>query len=158
MFQERQGCEITLHVLHELRSLIPSPPTDAPKAIGGAPASDQYNLATTMAELVLRDAKWNAVSLGDNLPLTTLAAAIKTHRPQLFWLSCSHLADEENFLDEYADLYDEFGIDLAFVVGGRALTESLRRRMKYAAFCDNMQHLSAFAQTLTTSMTRENGA
>lgn len=158
VYQERQGCEITLHVLHELRSLIPPPLTDAPKAIGGAPASDQYNLATTMAELVLRDAKWNAVSLGDNLPLTTLAAAIKTHRPQLFWLSCSHLSDEETFLDNYARLYDEFGMDVAIVVGGRALTEAMRRRMKYAAFCDNMQHLNAFAQTLTTSMARENDA
>ena len=148
VFQERRGCEITLYVLRELRSLVPSPRQGAPKAIGAAPAGDQYSLATTMAELVLRDASWDAASLGDNLPLATLGEAIKFHRPQLFWLSCTHLSDEEEFLRGYAGLFDEFGLEVAFVVGGRALNESLRKRMRYAAYCDNMQHLQSFAQTL----------
>ena len=38
VFQERQGCEFTLHALRELRSLVSVPPKDAPKAIGAAPA------------------------------------------------------------------------------------------------------------------------
>lgn len=154
VFQERQGCEFTLRVLHELRGLVSPPTKEAPKAIGAAPAGDQYNLATTMAELVLRDAGWHATSLGDNLPLASLGEAIKRHRPQLFWLSCSHLAEEERFLEEYSNLYEEFGMSVAFVVGGRALSESMRQNMKYAAFCDNMQHLQAFAQTLNSSMNR----
>ena len=148
VFQERQGCEFTLRVLHELGTLIESPPSGAPKAIGAAPAGDQYNLATTMAELVLRDAGWNATSLGDNLPLATLGEAIKKHRPRVFWLSCSHLHDVGSFLDEYTRLHDEFGLSVAFVVGGRALSEELRQKMKYAAFCDNMQHLQGFVQSL----------
>ncbi len=148
VYQERRGCEISLRVLYELRSLVPMPATDAPLAIGGATEGDQYNLATTMVELVLRDAKWNAVSLGDNLPFATLAAAIKEHRPRMFWLSCSHIADEASFLDGYNALYDEFGMSVAIVVGGRALHEGLRQRMNYAAYCDNMRHLESFAQTL----------
>ena len=44
-----------------------------------------------------------------------------------------------------------FGLDVAFVVGGRALTEPIRQQMKYAAYCDNLQHLEAFAQTLLGS-------
>ena len=149
VFQERQGCEFTLRVLHELRGFVSTPAADAPKAIGAAPAGDQYNLATTMAELVLRDAGWHATSLGDNLPLASLGEAIKSHRPRMFWLSCSHVADEAVFLEGYNKLYDEYGMSVAFVVGGRALSESMRHSMKYAAFCDNMQHLQAFAQTLT---------
>ena len=39
------------------------------------------------------------------------------------------------------------GASLA-VVGGRALTEEMRQQMKYATYCDNMQHLEGFAQTL----------
>ncbi|MEK6247422.1 MAG: DNA-binding protein, partial [Planctomycetales bacterium] len=148
VYQERRGCEILLRVIHELRMLVPPPPIDAPLGIGGAVAGDQYNLATSMAELVLRDAKWNAVSLGDNLPFLTLAAAIKQHRPRLFWISVSHLTNEAAFLSQYSELFDEFGLDVAFVVGGRALHESLRQAMKYSAFCDNMQHLESFAQTL----------
>ena len=33
-----------------------------PLAIGAAPAGDQYSLGTAMAELVLRDGKWQCVS------------------------------------------------------------------------------------------------
>lgn len=151
VYQERYGCEIALRVLHELRSLIPNPPADSPLAIGGAVEGDQYNLATSMAELVLRDAKWNAMSLGDNLPFATLGAAIKEYRPRIFWLSCSHIGRQDEFLANYSALYEEFGTGIAWVVGGRALTEDLRRKMKYSAFCDNMQHLESFAETFRRS-------
>jgi methanogenic corrinoid protein MtbC1 len=151
IYQERRGCEITLRVLHELRGILPAPPDGAPLAIGGAAAGDQYRLGTTMAELVLRDAKWNAVSLGDNLPFATVSAAIREHRPQLFWLSCSYIEDETEFLTGYRELYEEYGMDVAFVVGGYALTEDLRQQMQYSAYCDNMQHLEGFALTLRTA-------
>ncbi|QDV49996.1 MerR family transcriptional regulator [Gimesia fumaroli] len=151
VYQERRGCELALRVLHELRTLIPSPPAEAPLAIGGAAEGDQYTMATTMVELVLRDIKWNAVSLGANLPFTTLAAAIKQHRPKLFWLSVSYVPDETEFIRAYSELYDEFGLDVAFVVGGRALHESIRQEIQYAAFCDNIRHLEAFAQTLLSA-------
>ena len=148
VYQERRGCEIMLRLLHELRTILPPPPHGAALAIGGAASGDQYSLGTTMVELVLRDAKWKAVSLGDNLPFDTLAAAIREHRPRLFWLSCSHIVEESAFLAEYAGLYEAFSMEVAFVVGGYALTESIRRKMKYSAYCDNMQHLEGFAQTL----------
>jgi methanogenic corrinoid protein MtbC1 len=148
VYQERRGCEISLHVLQELRSLLASPPADAPLAIGGAAAGDQYSLGTSMAELVLRDVKWNAISLGDNLPFGTISVAIREYRPKLFWLSCSHITDESEFLAGYHEIYDEFGLEVAFVVGGYALTEEIRQQMKFSAYCDNMQHLEGFAQTL----------
>lgn len=152
VYQERRGCEITLRVLHEMRSLLTQPPAESPLAIGGAAAGDLYSLGTAMAELVLRDAKWNAVSLGDNLPFGTIGAAIREHRPRLVWLSCSHIADENEFLRGYADLYDEFGLDVAFVLGGYSLHDSLRQRMRSSSFCDNMQHLQDFAQTLRSAI------
>ena len=152
VYQERRGCEITLRVLHELRAILPATPVDAPLAIGGATSGDPYVLGTTMAELVLRDAKWNAVSLGDNLPFETVAAAIKEHRPKLFWFSCSHIPNESAFVSGYSELYDEYGMDVAFVVGGYALTESVRQQMKFAAYCDNMQHLEGFAVTLRAAI------
>ena len=148
VYQERRACEISLRVLHDLRTLIPVPPTDSPLAIGGVVEGDKYNLGTTMAELVLRDGKWNAISLGSNLPFPTLAEAIKHHRPRWFLVSCSFIRDEPAFLRGYSELYEEFGLDVAFVVGGRSLVESVRQQMKYAAYCDNMAHLEACAQTL----------
>lgn len=152
IYQERHACDIAQRVLYELRALLPAPPAAAPLAMGGATAGDDYNLATTMAEMVLREAKWNAISLGENLPLVTLAAAIREHRPRLFWLSCSHLENREQFLHDYAAFYEEFYANVAIVVGGRALDESLRTNMKFASYGDNMQHLAAFAQTLRASL------
>ncbi len=148
IYQERRSCEILLRLLHELRSILPPPPTGGPLAIGGTPAGDPYNLGTTMAELVLRDALWNATSLGDNLPFETLASAITQHQPQLFWLSCSHIENEAEFLAGYGWLYDQFGKHVAFVVGGNALSEGIRQQMKYSTYCDSMQHLEGFSQTL----------
>lgn len=148
IFQERRGCRIAERLIDGLRSLVRLPPTDAPQALGGAVAGDHFDLPTQMAELVLRDSGWNAVSLGNNLPFAAFGKAIQQQHPRLFWLSCSHLADEAGFLRDYLNFYDEFGADVAIVVGGRALQESLRKEMKYAAFCDGMQHLAAFAQTL----------
>ena len=148
VYQERRGCEITLHVIGELRSLVPQPPANAPLAMGAAPEGDQYNLATNMVELVLRDAGWNAVSLGDNIPLASMGHAIATQRPRLFWVSCSHLVDADTFIEQYNKLCEAHGHEVAFVVGGRALTEPIRQRMKHAAFCDTLSHLEALANTL----------
>ncbi len=155
VYQERRGCEIALRVLHELRTWLPLPPTSAPLAIGGASSGDQYNLGTTMVELVLRDAGWHAVSLGDNLPLATLGAAIREQRPRLFWLSCSHIENEAEFLAGYEQLYAEFGMEVAFVVGGFALTEEHRHQMKFSAYCDNMQHFEGFVQALSGAIESE---
>ena len=98
IYQERRGCEIALRILHELRSLLPPPAADAQVAIGCTASGDQYSLGTTMAELVLRDARWNAISVGDNLPFATISAAIREYRPALFWLSCSQIENDSDFL------------------------------------------------------------
>ena len=148
VYQERRGCTIVVRVLSELRTLLPSTTANSPIAIGSSPESDPYNLATTMAELVLRESGWNAMSLGNDLPFATLAAAINQHQPRLFWLSVSHIDNTEKFLDGYQTFYDTFSADVAFVVGGRALVAEMRQKMRYAAYCDNLQHLEAFARTL----------
>ena len=155
VYQERRGCEIALRVLHELSSLLMPAPEQAPLAIGGTPEGDQYSLGTAMAELVLRDAKWESISIGDNLPFDSISAAIRDQQPAMFWLSCSYIADEPSFLNGYAKLQDEFGIDVAFVVGGFALSDEIRQQMKYSAYCDNMQHLDVFAQTLLSAIKKD---
>lgn len=148
IYQERRGCQIAVRTLNELRTFSATPPADAPLALGAAPVDDQYQLGTTMAELVLRDAGWNAVSLGANLPFATIAAAIKKSRPRLFWLSCSHIQDEAAFLQGCRNLYDEFAGKAAFVVGGRAFTDAIRSELGYSAYCEDMQRLAAFALSL----------
>jgi methanogenic corrinoid protein MtbC1 len=151
VYQERRSCEISLRILHGLRAALPAIPTDAPAAFGGTLDGDPYTLSTTMAELVLRDNGWNAVSLGNMLPVATLKSAIEANPPKLFWLSVCHIRDEETLVTEIQDLFEvATHHNVAFVVGGRVLTEAHRRRLKYHMFCDTMQHLETFAATLLT--------
>lgn len=151
VYQERRGCEIALRVLYELRRVIPQ---GDPRfiAIGGTLQGDQYSIPPTMAELVVRDAGWHSVSLGTSLPVSSFLKAIDETKAQMLWLSVSNIADESSFLGDMrliSEATSRRGIALA--VGGRALTEELRREMSYSAFCDTMQHLDHFARTLLSA-------
>ncbi len=152
VYQERRGCGICIRVLEELKSLIPEPKSTAPRAVGATPDCDPYMLPTAMVEIVLRQAGWRSQSLGSRLPFSTLLAAIADLRPQLLWLSVSHLDDDRRFLTGYRDFYAQAHGATAIVVGGRALSEPLRRSMEYTAYCDNLQHLEALIKTLTRSL------
>ena len=148
VYQERRACEIVIRTLHELRSGLP-PGDPQYLALGGTAEGDQYVIPTTAAELVLRDSGWQARSLGSSIPFASLAVAIREHRPKLFWLSVSYIADPARFLKEFQLLNaaaTETGT--AITVGGFALGEDVRRHMRYSAFCDTMQHLEEFANTL----------
>lgn len=149
VYQERRSCEICLHVLSELRTAVLAPDEHAPLAMGGTPEGDFYQLPTALIELVLRQGGWRAVSLGSSLPAATLSAAIRTHRPRLFWLSASHVADEAALVACVHSVYESAAeVGTALAVGGRSLTESLRKRLVYATHCDTLRQLEAFAATL----------
>ena len=104
IFEERRSCQICIRILNELSLALPAPDEGAPLAIGCTPPGDQYTLGTTMAELVLRQAGWKSVSLGNNLPFGTMQSSLEKYHPQLFWLSVSHTVDDEKFLEDYQHL------------------------------------------------------
>lgn len=152
IYQERRACRIVLRILEELKTVVPAAKRSAPLAIGGTPECDPYMLPTALVELTMQQSGWRSQSLGSRLPFNTLAAAIRDQQPRLFWLSISHVTDERQFLAQYREFYSAVQNDVAVVVGGRALTDSYRRNMEYAAFCDNLQHLEAFARTIKRSL------
>jgi methanogenic corrinoid protein MtbC1 len=149
IYRERRGCEIAIHALHDLSGAIPQPPLDAPRAIGGTLESDPYQLPTLMVELALREAGWQATSLGTLLPATALIDALRENKPRLLWLSVSSIPEVDKFLADFAALRaaaSEQGT--AVVVGGRALSEELRRQVSYSAYCDTLRHMVSFAESL----------
>ncbi|MDX1946505.1 MAG: B12-binding domain-containing protein [Pirellulaceae bacterium] len=151
VYRERRACRLCSRALHELRSLLPPPAADAPVAMGGAPQGDIYELPTTMVEIVLREAGWQATSLGSTLPLTTLAAAITENRPKMLWLSVSYLAEEQAFLADYAELAAVAAGKTALVVGGRGLTAEVRSRMQFTAYCADLRELKALLPQIAAS-------
>ncbi|MFO0898046.1 MAG: cobalamin-dependent protein [Pirellulales bacterium] len=149
VYEERRGCEIALRLLHRLRAMLPAAGPAAPRALGGTLSGDHYQLPTAMVELVLRDLGWAAQSLGTSLPRDTWLAALEAEKPQLLWLSVSHLPDEPQFLADYAAIQAaamERGVPV--VVGGYALAPEVRSRMQYAAYGDQLRHLVGFVQAL----------
>ncbi|MCC6511075.1 MAG: helix-turn-helix domain-containing protein [Pirellulaceae bacterium] len=151
IFEERRSCEICMRLLADLRSKVPDLAPGAPRAIGGTIAGDHYTLANYLVELVLREAGWNATSLGANLPLDTLLAAVRREKPQLLWLSISHVGDAETFIAHYNQFYSQLPADLVVTVGGRALTDAIRPRIGFSAHCDNLEQLSALAHAVFRS-------
>ncbi len=148
VYQERRATEIMRRILSEIRSVLPPPAANAPLALGATPLGDHFCLPTSLVEIVLREIGWNAESLGISLPFVALETAVQRHRPSLFWISASYLGDPESFVEQHETFFDSHHRDVAIVVGGRALSESLRHRIRYAAFCDRLEHLESFADTL----------
>ncbi len=153
VYQERRGCKIAVRVIQQLQRMLPDVAANSPLAMGGTASGDHYSLGTNMVELVLRNLGWNAVSLGVDLPFCTLDAVLRDNQPRLFWLSCSHLADEDSFVAGVQGLHARYGKQTAFVLGGQALHGSLRTRLSFAPCGDNMQQLAGLASTLRQAET-----
>jgi methanogenic corrinoid protein MtbC1 len=148
IYQERRSCEICQRILFDMRELQRLPESGW-QAIGGTIEGDLYALPSTMVELVLRECGFHASSLGNSIPIPSLIRAVEETRPELFWLSVSHVREGLDLVREFSALSLACARSgTALVVGGRALGEKLRQRMVYSAFCDTMQQLESFAQTL----------
>lgn len=149
VYQERRGVEICRKVLDELRRAVPAPPAGAPRAAGGTLAGDWYSLPTAMVEIALREAGWDAQSYGSSHPLETLAAAVREQRLRLFWLSLSWVGDRAGVAAAVGTLHEAASeAGTALVLGGRALTAALRKRLRASAFCDDLGQLQDLAAAL----------
>ena len=148
VYQERRGCEICIRLIHELRRLVSEPTPAAPLAMGGTSEHDHYQVANQLIEIIFREAGWRTISLGSAVPFSSMLSAIERYRPRVYWLSVSYIADEENFLKQFQDFATAIPTGTMLVVGGRCLTESLRRRMQFAAYCDSLRQLSMLARSL----------
>ena len=144
-YQERRGCDICFRLINELRTGLPPLPASAPVALGGTPSGDPYQLPTSLVELSLREAGWDAMNLGNNLPVESFLQAVTDHRPSMVWLSVSSIPDTERFVSDENRLAESLGDDVALLVGGRALNDQLRPQLRYTAHCDSLRNLVDFA-------------
>jgi len=148
VFHERRACEIMVGILAELRRTQKLESNRLP-ACGGTIEGDFYTLPSMMAEIVLREAGFRATNLGTSLPFASISRAIEELRPALFWLSVSHIADEAEFTAAIGEISDTCATtDTALVMGGRAISPTLRTRLAEISMCDSMQHLATFGLSL----------
>ncbi|MCM2372254.1 cobalamin B12-binding domain-containing protein [Aporhodopirellula aestuarii] len=148
VYQERRACEIALRLIFDLYQSLPAVCPDAPIAIGGSPAGDPYQLPTALVELTLREAGWKATNLGNHLPLESFLQAAADCKPKLVWLSVSTIEDEEKFIADQNRMADSLSDEVALFVGGRALTDAIRPRLRFTAHCDSLRQLLDLAEIL----------
>ncbi|WP_233148389.1 MerR family transcriptional regulator [Rhodopirellula sp. MGV] len=148
VYQERRSCLICQRLIEKLRDGLPTLPANAPIAIGAAPATDPYQLPTAMVELALRENGWNAINLGNNVPLDSCIEAVQEYSPTLVWLSVTSVADPQEFIREENRLANALDDNMSMIVGGRALDDVLRPKLRYTAYCDSLRHLVELASML----------
>jgi len=147
--QERAACTLFHQVLIELSAVLKPKQEKNLHAVGGALTGDWYTLPGTMVDLVLREQGWQSLCLGGHLPAESLVNAIKRHRPNLFWLSVSHVQDQASFLRDQAKIAEactEMGCFL--IMGGQALTAELRKKMAYSVYCDTLTHMTTLLKRI----------
>lgn len=148
VYQERRGCEICMRVLFELTSGVKPPREGGPLAAGATLEGDPYYLPVTMIEAALREEGWRAESFGIGHPASTLVALLRDRKPKMLCISVSSFADLSTLSAQVRTIYETATqTQTAVVVGGRALTDEVRRELHFSAYCDSMRHLSAFART-----------
>jgi len=149
IFQERRACEVCTRVLHDLRTCLPALMSAAPMALGGSLENDPYTLAPAMAELVLREAGWEAENFGVNIPVDSFCAAIQIHRPRLVWISVGYIADSASFISGMATLFAAIRKQGgALALGGRGVSSEVRNSVPYSAYCQSFRDLASFAEAL----------
>jgi MerR family transcriptional regulator, light-induced transcriptional regulator len=150
VWHEHRGTQLCAAALCDLKEELETrAERKRPVALGGAPEGEPYLLPTVPAQLVLLDAGWDAIQLGPNTPMPSLARALVELRPRLIWLSVSYLVDVDEFMSAYREVYRTAEVQgVAIAVGGRAVSAKIRSSIPYTTYGDGLTHLAAFARTL----------
>lgn len=146
---EHRATVTCLEVLVQLRAVLPTPPADAPLAIGCSPEGDPYLVPSLMVAVSLQSAGWRAINLGANLPMTSLQRAAEHHQPRLVWISVS----VENVMDTLMPDINHLASQLVtqkrlLIAGGRAWTPPRGKPAAGLHWASSMVELTAFAKGL----------
>ncbi len=137
IYQERLATTIILNVISELRQSIQSIPSPSAKhAVGAGLEGDHFTIPGSLVDVSLRDMGWKSTYLGVNLPFATIEKAINDLRPDVLWITCASIRNEQEFLTGLKTLRQATTrMNCEFVLGGRAID---RQKIFQASLADDV--------------------
>ncbi|CAE7402165.1 unnamed protein product [Symbiodinium sp. CCMP2456] len=151
--QERRSCEVMMATLHELRRWLPPPADDAPLAVVATPSLDFSEAPPRLVELALLAEGWRVEMAGSGLPLSEIADIVDKRKPRLACVSVTHLeSDADAFVAELNAMADAAptidGRRCQYAVGGTAIDDDVRSRLRCGLVGSSLQELIDFQQSL----------
>lgn len=107
-------------ILDWVADRLPDSEPDAPLAVFATPTGTRHDFGARIASLVARDAGWQTLFLGGDLPAIEIARAGKENEAKLVGLSVVHPEDDPVIRAEMERLADELNGTIELVVGGAA--------------------------------------
>lgn len=151
IFLEHRAVTICEQVLEALRRLLAPAQDSAPRAVGGGPEDDPYNLPSNLAATVLQAEGWRTTNLGAFTPGEVLVQAAVRERAELVWLAVGAARETGAIPALVAGLVAELdgvGWPVPVVVGGPSCDVRPGALPRGGYLISNMAELSAFARGL----------
>lgn len=149
VFEEHRAIGLVQRALHEIRRLVPQRSGRRTSGVVATLSGDPYTVAITMAELALGELGWAATNLGPDTPAHTIVEAITALRPRVLCLGINWIGELRAFHAAYAIIADCARTHrTAIVIGGPAVTPTLRAELHFAACCSSMRELADFCSSL----------
>ncbi len=125
--EEHIATEISMRVLalqREAQRLADSRPERL--VMLAAPSGEQHVVALKMVGNLLREAGYDAVMVGADVPAHALAEAARRHQPDVLCLSATMPGGSDQVLVSIHEV-QQLAPDTAFIVGGRGLTSRVHQ-------------------------------
>jgi methanogenic corrinoid protein MtbC1 len=157
VFIEHRATAIVVEALSHLRTLL-AVRSNAPVAVGCAPAGDPYVVPTLAASVALAGEGFDVTNLGPETPMLSLSLAIERLHPSLVWISASSAAGADAVVvasEPVLRAVERAGATL--LVGGRLFESGSLPVAEGVAFGRTISDLVTFARGLQTRGVRGDG-
>lgn len=134
------------HVIDVLSSMLPACRKNAACAVGGCLAPGLETIASKCVALSLRSIGVRAFDLGANIPVSSLAKAARELDAKIVWTTYTHHTEATAYVADHRQLSEELPDDVRIVVGGGAISPSLRRTIQWCEYYETMSQMVAVLQ------------
>jgi len=141
VYQERICTNAAMTALDYLRQQLPLDSFNTRIAIGGSLSPSVETLPSKLIGLSLELIGIRAIDLGGSLPPESLAQAAWDLQASVVWVTHTHVCNVESLLASHQVLKEKLPVETRVVVGGGALSPTLRRSLHWCEFFETISQM-----------------